>query len=97
MGQNYIGIDGSENFLMFQPINKTSTTFSGLPEEVTEWESKRFLNKYFKSPYTANHSLCPKLVWTNNSRIGIEFKGSCFKQEKLTFALKNVVNLFIFV
>ena len=30
----------------------------------------------------------------NNSRIGLKFKGSCLKQEKV-FILKNVVNVII--
>ena len=31
----------------------------------------------------------------NNSRIRIKFKGSCLKQDKITFASNSVVNLFI--
>ena len=30
-----------------------------------------------------------------NSRIKLEFKGSCLKQEEATFTPNNVVNLFI--
>ena len=47
-------------------------------------------------PYTANKSLSPKLAWINNSRIRLEFKESCLKQEdRGPFRPKNVVNLFI--
>ena len=31
----------------------------------------------------------------NNSRIKLEFKGSCLKQDKASFTPKNVVNLYI--
>ena len=31
----------------------------------------------------------------NNSKIRLEFKGSCLKQDKVTFTLISVVNLFI--
>ena len=31
----------------------------------------------------------------NNSRTRIEFKGSCVKQNKMTFVLRNIVNLFL--
>ena len=31
----------------------------------------------------------------NNSRIRVKFKGSCLKQEGVTFIPRNVVNLFI--
>ena len=45
---------------------------------------------------SANKSISPKLVWMNNSRIRLKFKGSCLKQEnKAAFTPKNVVNLFI--
>ena len=52
---------------MFQPIDKTITAFSGLTGTISEWESKRFSNEKFTSPYTTNKSLSLKL----------EFKGSC--------------------
>ena len=53
-------------------------------------------NEKFTSPYIANVSVCPKLVWTNNSWIRLKFKGSCLKQEhKASFISRNVVNLFI--
>ena len=31
----------------------------------------------------------------NNSGITLEFKGSCLKQDKITFTPNNVVNLFL--
>ena len=55
--------------LIVQPIYKTLTTFSGLMNTIAEWESKGLSNEKIKSLFTANHSLSPKLVWMNNSRI----------------------------
>ena len=52
-------------------------------------------NEKINACYTSNHRLSPKLVWMNNSRIKLEFKGSCLKQDKATFTPNNVVNLFI--
>ena len=47
-------------------------------------------------PYTANISVCTKLVWMNNSRLRLKFKANCLKQEdKAPFTRNNVVNLFI--
>ena len=51
-------------------------------------------NDKIKAPTTANKSLSPKLKWLN-SKIRVEFKGSCLKEDKITFTLRNVVNLFI--
>ena len=50
-------------------------------------------NVKIKPPITANDSASPKLRWMNNSRIRVEFKGSCLKQDKVTFSQKNVVHL----
>ena len=47
--------------------------------------------------YNANVSLFPKLIWMNNSKIRLKFKGSCLKQEdKYAYTPKNVVNLFLY-
>ena len=41
-------------------------------------------------------SVCSKLVWINNSKVKLKFKGSCLKQEdKSTFTPSIVVNLFL--
>ena len=46
--------------------------------------------------YTANTSVCSKLIWMNNSKIRLKFKGSCSKQEdKAAFTQKNLINVFI--
>ena len=50
--------------------------FSGLPNTVAEQESKRLPNEKIEPPFTANHSVSPKLVQMNNFRIRIEFKGN---------------------
>ena len=46
---------------MFQPIYKTITTFSGLPDTISEQESKGLSNEKFKPPFTLRKSLSPKL------------------------------------
>ena len=53
-------------------------------------------NEKFKPPYKVNKSLSAELVWMNNSKIRLEFKGSCLKQEdKAVYTQKNVVSFFI--
>ena len=53
-------------------------------------------NEKFTCAYIANVSICPKLIWMNNSKIRLKFKGSYLKQEdKAPYTPKNVVNLFI--
>ena len=82
IGQNYFGNYGSQNFLIFQPIYKTFKMLAGLADTIAKWESKGLSNKKNKPLTTANHSLSSELRWMNNSRIKVEFKGSCLKQAK---------------
>ena len=79
IGQSYFNNDRAQLYVIFQPICKTISTFSGLPDTISEWESKGLSNEKIKPPYTTNKSLFPKKVWMNNSRIKLEFKGSCLK------------------
>ena len=37
IGQNYFNNDRRQLFLVFQPIFKTFTTFSGLSDTISEW------------------------------------------------------------
>ena len=46
--------------------------------------------------YVANVSVCPKLIWMNNTRIRLTFKGNCLKQDDTSpFTPNNFKNLFI--
>ena len=54
------------------------------------------INEKFTYAYITNVSVCLKLIWMNNSKIRLEFKGSCLKQEdKAAYTPKNVANLSI--
>ena len=68
---------------------------AGLTDTIVEWESKELLNEKIKRPIIVNYNLSPKQIWMNNLRIGVRFKGSCLKQDKVTFIPKNVVTLCI--
>ena len=59
----YFNNDGAQLYLIFQPIYKTITTFPGLPDTISEWESKRFSNAKIMPPYTTSKTLSSKLEW----------------------------------
>ena len=89
-GQNYFVNVGSQNFLIFEPIDKILTNFFGLPSTTAERESKVLSNEKIDPSFTTNHGLSSTLVWMNNSRIRLEFKRSCLKQGKVAFTTNNV-------
>ena len=45
VGQSYFNNDGAQLYLIFQPIPKIVTTFSGLPDTISQWESKGLSNE----------------------------------------------------
>ena len=40
IGQSYFNNDGTQLYLIFQPIYKTISTFSSFPDTISKWESK---------------------------------------------------------
>ena len=58
-----------------------------LTDTIKRWESTRLSNEKIKTPITADHSLSPKLRWVNNSRIRLEFKGSCLRFMSIVYEL----------
>ena len=73
--------DEAQPYLTFQPIYKTVTTFCGIVDTISKWESKGLSNEKFTCGYAANVSVCRRLIWMKNSKVRLKFKGSCLKQE----------------
>ena len=94
IGQSYFNNDGTQIYLIFQPIYK-AITISGLSNKIAKWESNGSSNEKFRLLYTANKILSPKLQW-NEYKIKLRFEGSFLKQEDTTsITLNDVVSLFI--
>ena len=48
-----------------------------------------------QTPATSNYSFTSKLVHIQNITKGLKLEGGCLKHDKVSFAHRNVVNLFI--
>ena len=48
-----------------------------------------------KTPATSNNSFTSKLAHIQNITTGLKFEGGCLIHDKVSFAHRNVVNLFI--
>ena len=71
------------------------STFSGLPDTISKWESKGLSNEKNFPPFTASKILSQKLVWYN-LKMKLKFEWSCLKQkDKAVFTQKNMVNFCI--
>ena len=93
IGQNYFSNDGSQNFLIFQPIYNTFKLPAALTGTIIEWESKELSNEKFSLPLQQIKVFlqdCDGWIIKNKCRIW----GSCLMQGKVAFTPKNVVNSF---
>ena len=87
---------GKQNYSVFLPMGKYFILNSvvGVIDRVLSWQSKEISKESIKPPITSNNSLNPRLSY-NDTKIKVQFTGSCLKQPKFTFTHKKVVNIYI--
>ena len=95
MGKNYFDENGTQNYLVFQAIFRyfEINTINNTTNYVSSWQSKGLSTEVTKPPSTSDNSLKPILSYYLASRVRVKFSGSCLKQDKITFAHGNVVNI----
>ena len=64
IGKSHFEEDGTQNYLVFQPINKYFQVITGT--FVTSWKSKRLYAKSIEPPTTSDNSLTPALSSHDN-------------------------------
>ena len=85
-----------QNYLVFLRMGKYFKLNSvvSATDHVLSWRSKGISNESIKPPTTSNNSLNPRLSY-NDTKIKVQFTGSCLKQPKFTFTNKKAVNIYI--
>ena len=80
---------GKQNYLVFLPMGKYFKLNSvvGVIDRVLSWQSKGISNESIKPPTTSNNS--------HDTKIKVQFTGSCLKQPKFMFIYKKVVSIYI--
>ena len=94
-GKNYFDGDGTQNYLVFQPMYKYFKTFTENNFIYTSsWESKGLSNKRISSTKTSNYDQPPIPVY-DNARIRLSFTGDLLKQNKVTYDHGSIMNIYI--
>ena len=93
IGKNRFEEDGTQNYLVVQPLNKyfeviTNTDF------VSPWKSKRLHAESIKPPTISDNSLTPTLNYYG-IKIRAKFTGSSLKPPKISYTHGKVVNIYI--
>ena len=90
IGKSHFEEDGTQNYLVFQPIYRYFKQIAGVVNGnyTYYWQSKG-LSDLSSINYvrTSNHSITPNLDYYG-TKTRVEFNGSCLKQGSVTFNLK---------
>ena len=95
IGKSHFEEDGVQNYLVFQPFKKYfKVIHNAKTKYISSWQSKGLSDEILKPPTTSDNSLDPKVsYYGTKTRLG--FRGSCLKQDKITFNHGKIVNIYI--
>ena len=92
-GKNYFADDGTQNYLVLQPMYKHFKTINSI-NNVSEWKSKGLSNEIIKTPSTSNDFLNPLLDYVS-TKIRVKFNGSYLKQDATLYNHGTIVIIYI--
>ena len=93
IGKSHFEEDGTQSYLVFQPINKYFKVITDT-DYISSWKSKGLSAASIKPPATSDNSLTPALSYYG-TKTRVKFTGSCLKQSKISYTLGKVVNIYI--
>ena len=93
IGKSHFDKDGTQNYLVFQPISKYFTLITNT-DYISSWKSKGLSDESIKPSTTSDNSLNPTLNYYG-TKIRVKFTGSCLKQSKISYTHGKVVNIYI--
>ena len=93
-GNGHFDEDGTQHYLVFQPINRYIKLKANNKLYISSWKSKGLSDKTIKHPVTSNNSLTPFIDYVGD-KIRLKFNESCLKQPKLQYTHGTIVNIYI--
>ena len=95
IGKNHFEEDGTQNYLVFQPIVryfKVNTITN--TDYVSSWKSQELSAESIKPPTSSVNSLTPELDYYG-TKTRVKFSGSCLQQSKSSYTHSTIVNIYI--
>ena len=93
IGKSHFEEDGTQNYLVFQPLNKYFKLIANT-DYVSSLESKGLSAETIKPPSTSDNRLTPG-VSCYDTKTRVKFTGSCLKQPKISYTHGTIVNIYI--
>ena len=94
IGKSHFQEDGTQSYLVFQPMYRYFKTIAGVVKVIYNYYWKWISDERINSIKKPNHSITPNLDYYG-TKTRVEFNGSCLKQDSVTFNHKKVVNIYI--
>ena len=91
IGKSHFEEDGTQNYLVFQPLNKYFKVIDNT-DFASSWKSKGLSAETIKLPTTSYNSLTP-IVSYYGTKTRVKFNGSCLKHSKISYTHGKVVNI----
>ena len=92
-GKSHFEEDGTQNYLVFQPINRYFKVIAN-KLYISSWKSKGLFNETIKPLATSDNSVAPLIDYVGN-KIRTKFTGCCLKQPKLQYTHGTIKNIYI--
>ena len=86
--------DGTQNWLVFQPVHRYFKIASDNPSIILSWKSKGLPDESIKTPTRPNKIINSSLDFVV-TKARVRFSGDCLKQEKITCHPGKIVNICI--
>ena len=93
IGKSHFEEDGTQNYLVFQPINRYFKVIANT-NRISSWKPKGLSGETIKPPATSDNSLTPELSYYD-TKTRVKFTGSCLKQTTLSYTHKNALSIYI--
>ena len=97
IGKSHFDEDGTQNYLVFQPIIKyfKINTIIKVTNYGLSWKSKGLPSENIKPPTTSDNGITPTINYYYGTKVRGKFTGSCLKQQKISYTHSNIVNIYI--
>ena len=93
-GKSHFENDGTQNWLVFQPIHRYFKIASDNPSIILSWKSKGLSDESIEPPTTPNKIINPSLDFVG-TKARVTFSRDCLKQEKITYTYGKIINIYI--
>ena len=92
-GRSHLEEDGTQNYLVFQPLNKYFKVIAST-DYAWSWKSKGLSAKTITPPAMSDNSLTPALSYYG-TKTRVKLYGSCLKQPRVLYTHGTIVNIYI--